>query len=183
MNFVAIDFETANSKRYSACSIAFAVVEDDEITYCYESLIRPPDNYFSDINTKIHGITLRNVLNVPYFDEVWNDIEYLISDCMLVAHNAPFDMSVLRSCLDYYKVKHANYYMCTYALSKRVWPKLKSYRLPYICSHLNIDLDHHCALSDAKACANIAMRAGLLTGHDTICDMVDSFNVNINCLL
>ncbi len=41
MNFVSIDFETANAKRNSACSLALTVVRNDQIVDDLYSLINP----------------------------------------------------------------------------------------------------------------------------------------------
>ena len=55
MNFIAIDFETANSNRNSPCEIGIVKVEllrSDKKSF----LIRPKENYFDWMNTEIHGI-------------------------------------------------------------------------------------------------------------------------------
>ncbi|CAI2581589.1 hypothetical protein AKUH4B406M_04750 [Apilactobacillus kunkeei] len=43
MNFVAIDFETANNQRASACSLALTVVRDNKVVdEFYTLIIRKP---------------------------------------------------------------------------------------------------------------------------------------------
>jgi DNA polymerase-3 subunit epsilon len=56
MNFIAIDFETANSNRYSPCEIGLVKVEDFKIVEQKSFLIKPKDNYFDYYNTLLHGI-------------------------------------------------------------------------------------------------------------------------------
>lgn len=175
MNFVAIDFETANSNRYSACSIALVVIKKNKVSNIYHSLIKPPDNNFNYINTSIHGITYNDVKNMPYFHKLWPDLKEIIGDSILVAHNASFDISVLRSCIGYYGINSPRLgYICTCELSRKIWPGQFSYKLNNICNYLDIDLNHHEALSDANACASIAIKAGRITKLKTINDLVNS---------
>ena len=158
MDFIAIDFETANSNRGSACSIGVVKVEDFKVVSKKSFLIKPKDNYFDWRNIEIHGINHEMVKDEPEFDVIYN---YLIDDFEkfpIVAHNASFDMSVLRHTLDLYNIPYpTTFYSCTYQLSKKVYTNLLSYKLNSICDFLKINLVHHDALSDANACAEIAI--------------------------
>lgn len=95
MDFVAIDFETANEKRSSPWSVALVVVEDGAIVDKQSWLIRPKDLCFRSYNTRIHGIKAEDVANEPEWPEVWGRIAPYLSERPAVAHNAGFDMSVL----------------------------------------------------------------------------------------
>jgi DNA polymerase III subunit epsilon len=57
MDFVALDFETANENRDSACALGLVVVENNEIVKKDYWLIRPKELYFNPFNISIHGIT------------------------------------------------------------------------------------------------------------------------------
>ena len=59
--FVAIDFETANHSRDSACSIGIAIAEGGHIVALEQRLIRPLTNEFRF--THIHGLTWSQVRN------------------------------------------------------------------------------------------------------------------------
>ena len=74
MNFVAFDFETANPKRNSACSIALSVVRNGQIVDEFYSLINPQAD-FAPTNIRVHGIKLADVINAPTFSELWPHIE------------------------------------------------------------------------------------------------------------
>jgi len=50
---IAIDFETANEQRGSACSVGLAWIEDGQVTRVEERLIRPRDMRFSGMNIAI----------------------------------------------------------------------------------------------------------------------------------
>ena len=55
-NFVAIDFETANNYRNSACAIGIVTVTDNVITDEFYTLIQPPQNQYNYHNILVHGI-------------------------------------------------------------------------------------------------------------------------------
>jgi DNA polymerase-3 subunit epsilon len=157
MKFIALDFETANFKRHSVCSIGLVVIENFKVTNTYNQLIKPNPFYFENINKSIHGITPEMTENAPSFAETWEEIRPLINNQQVVAHNASFDISALRAALE---ASHINFpeleYFCSMLLSKRVFPGLLNYQLPTVCKQLDIsDLNHHDALSDALASANI----------------------------
>ena len=56
-NFAAIDFETANGKRTSVCSVGVVIVKDGKIVNKIYRLIRPAPNYYTQWTTAIHGLT------------------------------------------------------------------------------------------------------------------------------
>ena len=77
---------------------------------------------------------------------------------MLVAHNANFDMSVLKACLQFAEMDDVTIpYHCTYHVAKKVWPILSSFRLSAIADFLHIPLNHHHALDDARVAAQIVL--------------------------
>lgn len=160
MDFVAIDFETANSNRTSACSVGMAIVENDKITETKHFLIKPYPFYFDNINTSIHGITEKDVVNAPTFDILWNEISGLIENKVVVAHNAVFDISVLSRTLAHYNIPFPKCYSsCTYKLSRYVFPELGCYRLDFVSDALSVELSsHHNAECDAVACAEIFIK-------------------------
>ena len=47
-NFAAIDFETANGRRSSVCSVGVVIVRGGQIVDRFYSLIRPVPNYYTD---------------------------------------------------------------------------------------------------------------------------------------
>lgn len=159
-DFVAIDFETANTKRCSPCSVGIAIVRRGKIIDSFQRLIKPHEDYaeFNSYNVGIHGITPEMVEDAPCFNEVMQDILPIINDNVLVAHNMVFDCSVLCHTLDLYELpKPTCRTLCTCNLSRIVFPELSCHRLNVVSSQLQIDLEHHNAASDALACANILL--------------------------
>src|SRR3990167_6043878 len=95
MRWAAFDFETATQARDSACAVGVVVFEDGDITARRHWLIRPPGNCYSHWNIRVHGIRPPDTEAAPPFDVVWQEVDDLVRDHVLVAHNAAFDMGVL----------------------------------------------------------------------------------------
>jgi len=180
LDFVAIDFETANAKRASLCSVGLVKIVNGEIFETFYSLIKPPSGFdtFEPINIGIHGITPNEVKGAPTFDEVWPEMADFIGDLPLVAHNAPFDMGVLRDSLDVYGIT-ANplNYFCTMVISRQVLDLL-SYRLPFVAEELDLeDFSHHDALEDATTAAKIALALANRVGAANLFDLADRLRI------
>ena len=156
--FLAIDFETANQFRDSACAIGLVRVERSEIVHKAVHLIRPP--YRDFMFTYIHGISWRDVASASSFKEVWHEVSPLFDGVEFVAaHNASFDSSVLRACCQRSKIAVPNLpFTCTVKLARSLW-NIYPTKLPDVARHLKIELNHHEALSDALACAQIVIAA------------------------
>jgi len=158
--FAAIDFETANSDRASACALGIVLVENLKIVGKKYWLIKPHELYFDPFNVSIHGITEDDVRDKPEFNELWPEIRQYLDKNLVIAHNASFDISVLRHVLDHYEIEYPEFfYSCTWYISKKIWLGLNSYCLDNIANHLSIDFLHHNAEEDAKACSLIAIKA------------------------
>ena len=75
--FAAIDFETADYWRDSACSVGLVLVEDKCIAERYYRLIRPPRKNF--VFSHIHGLTWDDVRDSPSFRKLWPDLRDIIN--------------------------------------------------------------------------------------------------------
>jgi len=147
--FTAIDFETANGNPSSICQVGLVKVEQGIIVDEVCLLVQPPRNYYWGKFIDIHGITPVDTLQAPNFEEVWMQIEHFIKDQDVVAHNGfGFDFPVLKHTLAYYDIAEPRYSKyCTYRIYRR--------NLAYLSNKYGIELNHHNALSDAKACAQL----------------------------
>jgi DNA polymerase-3 subunit epsilon len=156
--FAAIDFETANYSRDSACAIGVAIVEDGEIVTLDRYLIRPPSRDFCF--TYIHGLTWEDVRDAPTFSQVWAAVARKLRPVkFLAAHNASFDQGVLDACCQTWGLRQPELpFVCTVSLARAVW-QIYPTTLPDVCRHLRIPLKHHEAGSDAEACARIVLNA------------------------
>ena len=172
LKFVALDFETANAHRSSVCAVGIAMVTDGKIAERRSWLVRPRDMRFDRINVSIHGITPEAVKDKPQFNELWPTISSYFKDNCVIAHNASFDMSVLRSVLTTYSLPHPHlHYHCSVILAKRTWVGLTSYRLNILANHLSIHLKHHDAEDDAAAAAEIVLRASQFHAASSLDDL------------
>lgn len=170
-SWVAIDFETANGSRASACSVAVARVKGGEVTEQFATLVKPPAGHdrFEYRNTQVHGIRASDVVRAPEWRQVWGHLSAFIGDDPLVAHNASFDTSVIRAANGAAGLPWpAMRYACTMVIAKQTWP-MRSYRLPDVASAVGVDLArHHEAASDTLAAAGILVAQQRAHGVDSI---------------
>ena len=150
--FTAIDFETAQGYRWSICQVGLVRVIDGIITDEINILVQPPDNYYWNNFTEIHGIAASDTIKSPTFDKVWPIIAPHIENQLVVAHNGfGFDFPVLAKTLEYYGMTNPEYQkQCTYKIYKT--------NLANLCQEHKIKLNHHDALSDARACATLFLK-------------------------
>ncbi len=160
MNFVAIDFETA--VKHHICSVGIVTVENGEIIDEYHTLVRPPYNQYNWFCIKIHGITSQDTENSLPFIEIYPEIKKRLFGKTVVAHNESFDRSVLQKTmidngLSYSELNISNNWECTMKYCRSI-KKYPSGKLDVCCAVEGIELNHHEALSDARACAELFLR-------------------------
>lgn len=158
MNFAAIDFETATGYRNSACAIAIVTVETGIIVDEYYTLIQPPNNAYWNQNIQVHGITPEQTLHSPNFEDVFHEISKRLMQQTIVAHNEAFDRGVLAKTMEFYgladnRINLKDKWECTMKIYRQ--KGLKKYNLKACCNAMNIELNHHNALSDALGCAKL----------------------------
>lgn len=159
--FAAIDFETANSRYYSACSLGVVLFENGKIAKRNLYMINPDCN-FAPENVAIHGITRAQVADAPKFDALWPELVPIFRKFRVVAYS-DFDAKVLRSLIRHYGLTvedsfTLNYFdVCQCARDNILG--LTNYKLPTVAEFLNIEgLKHHDAVSDAETCGKIYVR-------------------------
>ncbi|WP_277584946.1 exonuclease domain-containing protein [Psychrobacillus antarcticus] len=180
MDFVAIDFETANSLRSSVCSVGIVQVKNGKIYREIQSLINPLSEFYY-YNTKIHGITEYMVHGAPTFEEFWPEMKSLIENQVVIAHNASFDMGVLQESLRQFHEPSPNFeYGCSFRIAKKVWPQLYNHKLSTVANYLGISLRHHDALEDARAAAIITIEAMKKTQTNSVQQLAKLHNVKMN---
>jgi len=177
LSFLAIDLETASSStRASACAVGWAAVDQGELVASGSRRIQPgiPAPDWGAVNIRIHGIRPESVVEAAAFTEVWREVVADRQSLPLVAHNASFDMSVLRaefgrSGAGFGQLRYA----CSLVLAKAIWPNLASHSLPAVASALRFDLHHHEPESDAVACAKIVISAAQEIGAKSLDETLD----------
>ena len=183
LDFTAIDFETANSSNASACAVGLVRVRDGEIVDKTGWLIRPPAGHdvFFELNVRIHGIRPEDVVDAASWGEQLADIRAFAGSDILVAHNAGFDMAVLKRACDATGDECPPYrYACSLQVARRVY-RLDSYRLPFVAAEAGFaDFPHHNATADALACAHVMIDAARRVGADDIGALTDAVGVRVS---
>ena len=156
--FIAFDVETPNRMNNRMSAIGITVIQDNMIEDEFYTLVNPESD-FDYFNTQLTGIDGVKVANAPTFPVLWDKIEPLMSGGLLVAHNAVFDLGVLKKCLRDYGIDWKPYihYACTVQMGRRIIPEI-SHKLNDLCDYYGIELNHHQADSDSHACAEILLR-------------------------
>ncbi len=162
MKIAAIDFETANNQPASVCSIGVCIMEDGVIEDTFYTLIKPIESVSTFLyrNIMIHGIHPEDVENAPTFEEVYVKLRPMLEGNVVTAHNAPFDIGCLKAACYECGLKLPTFeYFDTVQLSRMVYPELPRHRLNDVCDYLQVELDHHNAMSDAAGCMMIVINA------------------------
>lgn len=183
LDYLAIDFETANYYKNSACSVGLVrFIDGKETDSCY-SLIHPAKMYFIPEWTEtIHHISYDDVRNKPYFPEVWDTIVMPFinktPDIPLVAHNGNmFDMPVIRNCCEYFGMDTPNLkYFDSLIIAKKTWPELDSHRLTALGEYFKIDYLAHDALEDSRTCGQIINNAAEKWEVNSIAELLKKCN-------
>jgi DNA polymerase-3 subunit epsilon len=155
-DYIAIDFETANKNRVSACAIGLVFIKDYKIAYNVSFKIKPPKTEkFTSFYTNLHGISQEDVDYWEHFDELWKDeLSKYLNDNLVIFHNASMDLSILKNLSEYYSITNFDIsYLDTMQLAEKSGqPK----RLEELADKFDIEIEKlHDPVSDAKTCAFI----------------------------
>ena len=178
LDYIAIDFETANQYGSSAISVGLVrYVNGKETDNIYERICPPTDYFVQEWIDKVHHLTYADVKESPKFPEVWDQkiIPFIekTPGLPLVAHNAKFDMSVIWDACNYYHHKLPGYnYFCSLQLSKKVWPELEKHALTFLGQKFGIKYIAHDALEDSRTCGLIVNLAAQKKGCCTIDELL-----------
>jgi len=171
LDFTAIDFETANSPRASACSVGLVKVRGGRVVDSASWFIRPPLGHdaFNEWNTRIHGIVEADCADAALWGDQFADLVAFAGDDYFVAHNAGFDMGVIAAACAASRVEVPAYrYLCSLQVARKTY-HLDSYKLPVAAMAAGFeDFAHHDALADAQACAAIVVHAAARHGATDI---------------
>ena len=173
MRYIALDFETGNASRLSACALGVSIFEDQTPAGELVTLIKPPAQVgkFHWGNVRVNHIKESMVVDAPTFDIVWRELADRVDGSVLVCHNAMFDTAGLCACLAHYHLPVPDCrYVCTVKVAQRVWPQLINHKLDTVADAPGIALNHHEAGSDARA-AGLILQAAL---RETGCADVDA---------
>jgi DNA polymerase III subunit epsilon len=183
LDFTAIDFETANSSTASACAVGLARVRGGLVVATAGWLIQPPPGHdlFHPFNTGIHGIREADVARAKGWSAQLDDLCAFAGADVLVAHNAGFDMNVLRRACEATGDACPPYrYLCSLQVARKTYA-LPSYRLPFVAAEAGFGaFAHHEASADALACAHIVIDAAGRTGAVDVASLAEAVGVRVS---
>lgn len=167
LDFIALDFETANPRRGSICQIGIARVVDGLVVSTRTWLVQPPkaeaagSGRFDPRCIAVHGITADQVRDAPRFIDKYAALMRGLGDSLLVAHNAPFDRSALtQACEAEGLDAPKNQWLCTVEQARRLLmpPRfvMPDHKLPSVAAALGVEVrNHHDAGEDARVAAEL----------------------------
>ena len=183
LDFTAIDFETANPSTASACAVGLARVRSGRVVARASWLIQPPPGHdeFADWNVRFHGIGPEDVAGAKRWTDQLDDLAAFAGADVLVAHNAGFDMSVLKRACDATGDACPPYrYMCSLQVSRKVYD-LESYRLPLVATAAGFGaFPHHDPGADAHACAQIIIDSARRVGARDVHALAEIVGVKVS---
>lgn len=157
---VVFDLETTGlSSRYDRIiEIGAVKLRKGLIIDRLSILISPEDVPVSKGSLDVSGITLEMLKNQPAFKTVSASIFNFMKDCILVSHNAPFDMGFLVEAFKRENMQIALPVIDTLSLSRYLYPEASNHRLGALAKRVNVDYDTdeaHRADYDAEVLSRI----------------------------
>ena len=186
LNFTAIDFETANGSPASPCAVGLVKVSEGKIVDTFSTLIQPPypNDWFAAGNIRVHGINPEDVISAPSWNQALGQMLEFIDGDDLIAHNAGFDMGVLRASIELIDGQiPALRYGCSLIMARKTY-NLESYKLNQVASAIgHEEFDHHDALADSDACARIVIHMSHRHGVSSLDELAKLTNHTIKNLV
>ncbi len=166
-SFVAIDVETANPDSASICQVGAVCVLDGVVTDTLSVLV-DPRSWFSPWNVAIHGITREQVRHAPTFEDIAGRLHEFVGEYVVASHTG-FDRVAVSRAHAYWDLAVPRWtWLDTARVTRRAWKQFSrsGYGLANVAAHLGIQFQHHDAAEDARAAAEILVRAMDHTGID-----------------
>lgn len=186
LDFCAIDFETANGKRGSVCSVGMVRVRGGVITERTGGLIRPPAglDHFAPANVAVHGLSPSSVIGAPGWPQALNHLMQFLRDDLLVAHNASFEASVLEQASQAeHLIVPSVRLVCSLGLARQTHRDLPRHRLPDVARACGVSMgNHHDAADDAEASALVTVAMARKVGASDLPTLVSMTGQRVRVL-
>ncbi len=172
MNFCALDVETANSYRGSICQVGLVRVEEGKVVDQWETFVDPEVD-FDPINISLHNIRPKDVVGAPKFPQMLEMLRPRVRSLPIVSHS-PFDRTAFLRCYEDHSTPPLDsFWLDSVRIARCFLPGIAGgYRLKNLCQVLDINLNHHDALSDAKACVEVVLRSALAGNVESFHEIV-----------
>lgn len=159
-NYVVFDIETTGfgPTKDSIIEIGAVKVKEGEIVDTYSTFINPQVPIPFEIE-KLTGITDDMVKDARIINEVLPEFLDFCKGCVLVAHNASFDVGFISKKAEILGIDVEFTVVDTVALARVLLPHLSRFKLNIVAKELGVSLEnHHRAVDDATATADIFVR-------------------------
>jgi DNA polymerase III subunit epsilon len=167
MEFVALDFETANADMSSICQLGLVFFRDGVLQEEWKTYVDPED-FFDAINVSIHGIDETTVKGSPTLQDIANRIYSYLDSRIAVCHTHFDRVAIHQACIKYNLRLPTCTWLDSARVTRRTWTQFawSGYGLSSVCNSLGYQFTHHDALEDAKAAAHVLLTAIEKTGID-----------------
>jgi len=159
--FIALDVETASRAAGSICQIGLGCVRPDGGIETFATYVNP-EQPFAPFNTDLHGIGPGTVAGAPTFPEAWAVLFDLLNRHHLVQHSS-FDQKAIEAACRAHGLEHPELsWSDSVKIARRAWPEFKGnggHGLGHLKTALGLDFRHHDAGEDARAAAEVVLRA------------------------
>lgn len=178
--FFALDVETANADRSSICQIGVACVRPDNSIETWATYVDPGTHDWSC--TRIHGITGRTVAGAPTFGQAYPLLLKALAGDVVFQHSS-FDQSAISAACSKGGLPHPTWkWRDSVQVARLAWPELKGnggHGLSALKQHLGLHFRHHDAGEDARASAEVVLRAESHTAGQATVGLLDRLAINV----
>ena len=158
--FNAIDVETANADPSSICQIGIVQVRAGKIWKSMSVLVNP-EVAFNSFNVGLHAINEDAVAHSKTLPQIYAQLQDLLEGTIVISHTY-FDKVALEEAMRKYGLPPIEAKWLDSALiARRTWRRRyrRSWNLARIAGDLGIAFRHHEAVEDARAAAEIVLKA------------------------
>ena len=152
-SYVVFDIETTgfSPEKNKIIEIGAVKVVEGKIVDRYSTFVNPQ----VPIPFRIEELTsIRDdmVVSAPTIDVILPDFMEFCKDCIMVAHNADFDMSFIKRNCELLSISCNPTIVDTVALARVLLPQLNRFKLDTVAKAVGVSLDHHHRAVDDAAC-------------------------------
>ena len=158
--YVVFDIETTgfSALKDKIIEIGAVKVENGRITERFSEFVNPQ----IPIPFRIEELTSINdnmVADAPTIDVILPKFEKFCEGCVMVAHNAEFDMSFIRKNYEDIGIEREDTVVDTVGMARFLLPQLNRFKLDTVAKAVGVSLEHHHrAVDDASCTADIFVK-------------------------
>lgn len=159
-DFVVFDIETTGLRASADAitEIGAVKVSGGKVKEVFNTFVNPERPIPENI-VHLTGITDAMVADAPSQEQAVSDFLKFADGCVLVAHNAAFDTSFIKTAAKRHKIPFENAYIDTLELARALVKDVKNHKLNTLTKYFDVKLEnHHRACDDAAATAEIFIK-------------------------